>query len=77
MIGRKTTLPSLRNIEWRTVKMESENINQVLMYISMNNITKLNELIIAGTKLVCLIIGFPLKCTKEKSKPGFEFRLET
>ena len=42
MNGEKTTLPSLRNIEWRIVKMETEKINQVLTYISTNNITKLN-----------------------------------
>ena len=33
MNGEKTTLPSLRNIEWRTVKMETEKINQVITYI--------------------------------------------
>ena len=48
----KTTLPSLRNIEWRTVKMDTNKINQVLPYISMNNITELNELIYAGAKLI-------------------------
>ena len=44
---KKTTLPSLRNIEWRTVKTETEKINQVLTYISTKNITELNELIYA------------------------------
>ena len=29
----KPTLPSLRNIECRTVKTETEKINQVLTYI--------------------------------------------
>ena len=43
-------------------------MNQVLTYISTNNITKLNELIYAGAKLVCEKIGIPLKSTKEKSK---------
>ena len=41
MNGQTTTLPSLRNIEWRTVKMEINKINQVLPYILMNNITEL------------------------------------
>ena len=45
MNSEKTTLPSLRNLEWRTVKTETNKINQVLTYISTNNITKLNELI--------------------------------
>ena len=73
----KTTLPSLRNIEWRIVKAETNKVNQVLTYISMNNITELNELIYASAKLVCEKIGIPSKNTKEKSKPGWEFRLET
>ena len=73
----KTTLPSLRNIEWRIVKAETNKVNQVLTYIPTNNITDLNELIYAGAKLVCENIGIPSKNTKAKSKPGWEFRLET
>ena len=52
-------------------------MNQVLTCIATNNITKLNELIYAVAKLVCEKIGIPSKITKEKSKPGWEFRLET
>ena len=52
-------------------------MNQVLTYISTNNITELNELIYAGAKLVCEKIGIPSKNMKEKSKPWWEFRLET
>ena len=33
----KTTLPSLRNIEWRIVKAETNKVNQVLTYIPTNN----------------------------------------
>ena len=77
MNGEKTTLPSLRDIEWRTVKTETEKINQLLTYISTNNITELNELIYAGAKLVCVKIGIPSRSTKKKSKPGWEIRLET
>ena len=40
MNNEKTTLPSLRNIEWRTVKAEINKVNQVLPYISTNNITE-------------------------------------
>ena len=72
MNSEKTTLPSLRNIEWRTIKTETNKINQELTYISRNDITKLNELIYAGAKLVCEKIGIPSKSTKEKSKPGME-----
>ena len=71
------TLPSLRNIEWRIVRTETNKVNQVLTYISTNNITELNELIYAGAKLVCEKIRIPSKSMKEKSKPGWEFRLET
>ena len=52
-------------------------MNQVLTYISTNNITELNELIYAGAKLVCEKIGIPSKSTEEKSKSGWEFRRET
>ena len=77
LYSEKTTLPSLRNIEWRIVKAETNKVNQVLTCISTNNITELNELIYAGAKLVCEKIGIPSKNMKEKSKPGWEFRLET
>ena len=77
MNSEKTTLTSLRNIEWTTVKAETNKVNQVLTYISTNNITKLNELIYAGVKLVCEKIRISTKSTKEKSKPGWEFRQET
>ena len=70
MNSEKFTLPSLRNIEWRIVWAETNKMNQVLTYISTNNITELNELIYAGAKLVCEKIGIPTKSTKEKSKPG-------
>ena len=59
MNSEQTTLPSLRNIEWRTVKTDTNKINRVLLYIWMNNITELNELIYAGAKLVCEKIRIP------------------
>ena len=77
MNSEKTTLPSLRNIEWRTLKTETNRINQILLYISTNYITELNELIYAGAKLVCEKIGIPSKNTKKQSKLGWEVRLET
>ena len=48
----KTIFPSLRNIEWRTLKTETNRINQMLPYISTNNISELNDLIDAGVKLM-------------------------
>ena len=77
MNRKKINLPSLRNIEWRTVKVQTNKLNQVLTYISTNNITELNELIYAGADLICEKTGIPSKRTKEKLKPGWEFRLET
>ena len=73
MNSKKTTLPSLRNIEWRTVKAETNKVNQVLTYISTNNIAELNELINAGEKLVREKIGIPSKSMKEKSKQDGNF----
>ena len=77
MSSEKTILPSLRNIEWKTLKIETKKINHILPYIPTNNITELNELIYAGGKLVCEKIGIPSKSTKKQSKPGWEIRLET
>ena len=77
MNSEKTSLPSLRNIEWRTIKTEANKINQVLPYISTNKLTELNEIIYAGTKLVCEKNGLTSKSTKEKSKLEWEIRLET
>ena len=77
MNSEKTILPSLRNIEWKTLKIETNKINHILPYIPTNNITELNELIYAGVILVCENIGIPSKSTKKLSKPGWEIRLET
>ena len=70
MNSEKTILPSLRNIEWKTLKIETNKINNILPYIPMNNITELNELIYAGAKLVCENIGIPLKKHEETVKTG-------
>ena len=67
MNGEKTTLPSLRNIEWRTVKTETNKINQVLPYKSTNNIIELNEVIYAGAKLVCEKIEILSKSKKKRN----------
>ena len=77
MNSEKTSLPSLRNIEWKTLKIETNKINHILTYIPTNNITELNELIYAGAKLVCENIGIPSKSTKKQQIPGWEIRLET
>ena len=53
MSEKKTTLPSLRNQDWRTVKSETEKVNDLLTNIPTNDITELNDLIYTGAKLVC------------------------
>ena len=67
MSSEKTILPSLRNIEWKILKTETDKINYILLYIPTNNITELNELIYAGAKLVCEKIEIPSKSTKKQS----------
>ena len=77
MRSEKTILPSLRDIEWKKLKIEMEKISYILPYIPTNNITELNELIYAGAKLVCEKIGITSKSTKKQLKPLLEIRLET
>ena len=69
----KTTLPSERNIEWRTVTMKTEKIYQVLTYISANNINELNELIYVKAKSVCEKIGIPTKSIKKNQNHDGKF----
>ena len=69
MNGEKTNLLSLRNIEWRTIKTETKKINQVLPYVSTNNITKLNEVIYVGGGGISLWENWdPLKKHEEKNQ---------
>ena len=65
MCCENTNLPSLRNIEWKTLKIERNKINHILPYIPTNDTTELNELIYAGAKLVCE----KTESTKKQSKP--------
>ena len=50
MYEKKITLPSIININWKTLKAETEKIYLLLTHISTKNITELNELIYAGAK---------------------------
>ena len=77
MNSEKTILPALRNIEWKTLMIETNKINHILPYIPTNNITELNELIYARGKLVCENIVIPSKSTKKQQKSGWEIRLES
>ena len=56
----------LRKIEQS--RRKRKKINQVITYISTNNITELNEQVYAGAKLVCGKIGVLSKSTKKKIK---------
>ena len=77
MSEKKTILPSLRNLEWKTVETETERINELLTYSSRNNITELNKLIFAGEKLVSDKIDVPLKTTNKNANPRLRIRLKT
>ena len=68
MFEKKTALPSLRNQNWRTVKYETEKVNDLLKNILTNDITKLNDLISAGAKLVCEKNRDPLEDHRQKVK---------
>ena len=46
----KRTLPSFRNQDLKTVKVETEKTNELLTHISKNNIAELHEPIYAGAK---------------------------
>ena len=48
MSEKKTTLSSLRNQDWRTVKSETEKVNALLTNVPTDDITELNDLIYAG-----------------------------
>ena len=63
MSSEKTILPSLRNIEWKTLKIETNKTNLILPYILTNYITELNELIYAGAKFVRKL-GSPQKARR-------------
>ena len=76
MSSEKTILQSLRNIEWKTLKIETNKIIHILPYIPTNNITELNELIYAGAKLVCEKIEIPQKSHEETVKTGMGNSIE-
>ena len=56
---KKTTLPSLRNQDWKIIKAETEKVKELSTHIPTNNITKLNELIYAGAKSTSTKISVP------------------
>ena len=53
MSEKKTTLPSLRNQDWRKFISETEKVNGLLTHIPTNDITDLKNLIYTKEKLFC------------------------
>ena len=68
MSEKKTTLPSLRNQDWRTVKSETEKVNDLLTNIPTNDTTELNDLIYAGAKLISKKSQATLEDDRQKVK---------
>ena len=51
MNSEKTILPSLRNVEWKTLKKEMNKINHILPYIPTNNITRVKGINICRSEI--------------------------
>ena len=76
MSEQTTTFQSLRNKDWKKVKLEIEKANKLLQHILTDSNTEMNELICAGGKLFRHKIGILQRNPKRKTKPGREMRLE-
>ena len=77
MSEKKTSLPSLRNWDWKTIKTKTKNINELLTHISKNNIKELSEFIYAIAISVYDKIGVLLMNANRNSKPWWKIRQET
>ena len=62
MSENKITFPR-RNQDWKTVKSETEKVNDLLTSIPTNDIKELNDLIFAGAKSVCEKVSVLLNST--------------
>ena len=78
MFEKYSILRSLKNSVKKEVMIETEKINNLLPNISTDNITELNELINAGSKLTRDKNGIPLRMriSYRNTKRGWEIRLE-
>ena len=76
MTKNKTKLPSLRNQDWKKVKVGSNKVNKLIPNTSTSNITELNELIYAGAMFICDKISVPFRNPMRNTKPGWEIRFE-
>ena len=76
MSEQKTMLPSLRNQNWKKVKVETQKVNKLLQHILTENIAKQNELIYAGSKLFSDKTDMLQRNRNRTAKPGCEMRRE-
>ncbi len=72
MSEKKTTLPSLRNQDLRTVKSETEKVNDLLTNIPTNDIIELNDLTIRWSKISLWKNQFPREDDRQKVKTRVE-----
>ena len=75
MSEKKTTLPFLRDQEWKTVKSETEKVNDLLTYIPTNDIIELNDLTIHWSKISLWKNRVPLEDDRQKVKTRVETRI--
>ena len=73
---KETTLPSLRNQDWKNVKVKTDTVNRLLTNIPTGSISELNKLIYTEAKVVCDKIIIPQRKLNKNTKPGWEIRLE-
>ena len=76
MSGQKTTLLFLRNQDLKQIKVETERENELMKYIPTDNITKQNELIYVGAKLVSDEIGIHWMNLIRNTKPWWKIGVE-
>ena len=72
----KNILPSLRNQDWKKIKVSTNKVNKLLPNIPMRQITELSKLIYAGEKLVCDKIGITPRNPTRNTNPGWKIRQE-
>ena len=73
MSEKKITLSSLKNQDWKILKVESEKNKRIIN----TYLNELHQLIYAGRKLVGHKTRVSLKKTNRNSKSGGKIRLET
>ena len=67
MTEKNTTSPPPWNQDWKNSESKTENVNKLSKITRTGHISRINELIYAGAKLVCEKIGIR-KGTRKKNK---------